>query len=104
MAEKASLKIEQNAKYEDPDWWDWSVWVDGPEHELNRINFVEYTLHPTFREPVRIVSTSENKFSLSTSGWGTFPIYARIHKKDGSVVRLRHQLQLKYPNGRRVTA
>jgi transcription initiation factor IIF auxiliary subunit len=100
MAAKSSLKIAQSQKYDDHDWWSWSVWVDGPEGELDGVDRVEYTLHPTFQRPVRTIATRRNKFKLSTGGWGVFPIYARVFKKDGSSVRLQHQLELRYPDGR----
>ena len=101
---KRSLKLGQSEKYEDDEWWSWSVWVDGPAKELDQVKQVEYTLHPTFSKPVRIVGTRRNNFKLSTGGWGVFPIYARILKKDGTVTRLRHNLELHYPGGRRNTA
>jgi transcription initiation factor IIF auxiliary subunit len=98
MAEKNTLTIEQSEQYEGDDWWSWSVWIDGPETALDEVDFVEYTLHPTFRDPVRKISTRKNGFKLSTSGWGVFPIYARVCNKDSSVVQLKHQLKLYYPD------
>src|SRR5258708_32948051 len=100
MAEESSLKIEQSEKYEGDDWWSWSVWVVGPKSDLDEVDFVEYTLHPTFRDPVRTVRTRKNGFKLDTGGWGVFPIYARVGRKDGGVIRLGHQLQLAYPGGK----
>jgi transcription initiation factor IIF auxiliary subunit len=99
MPETSALRIEQSEKYEDEDWWSWSIWVEGPERELDQIEFVEYTLHPTFPKPVRSIKTREDKFKLSTGGWGVFEIFARAVKKDGSEVPLRHELQLHYPDG-----
>lgn len=96
-----SLKIAQSEKYEGDDWWSWSVWLDGPVPELDQVDFVEYTLHPTFRNPVRTVRTRNNQFKLNTEGWGVFPIYARVCKRDGTVLRLKHQLRLTYPDGKR---
>jgi transcription initiation factor IIF auxiliary subunit len=97
MAATKRLKIEQNQKYYGDDWWSWSVWIDGPEEELSNVTKVEYTLHPTFSKPVRTITTRRNQFKLSTEGWGTFPIYARVFKKDGSIRRLQHNLRLSYP-------
>jgi transcription initiation factor IIF auxiliary subunit len=99
MANKSSLKIAQEQRFEGDDWWTWSVWVDGPENELDDVQYVEYTLHPTFREPVRKIMSRDNSFKLSTEGWGVFPIHALAVKRDGSVVRLKHQLKLTYPSG-----
>jgi transcription initiation factor IIF auxiliary subunit len=100
MVEKSALRIGQSEAYQGDDWWSWSVWVDGPKKDLDGIDFVEYTLHPTFRDPVRTIKTRHNGFRLKTEGWGVFPIYARVCKKDGSVLRLKHQLKLSYPSGK----
>jgi transcription initiation factor IIF auxiliary subunit len=100
MSEKSSLRIEQSEKYEGEDWWLWSVWVDGPKRDLDAVDLVEYTLHHSFRDPVRTVRTRHNGFKLETEGWGVFPIYARVCKKDKSVIRLKHQLKLTYPDGK----
>jgi len=101
MAEKSPLKIEQSEKFEGDDWWSWSVWVEEPKRDLDAVEFVEYTLHPTFRDPVRTIKTRHNGFKLSTGGWGVFPIYARAFRKDGSIVRLKHQLKLTDPDGKK---
>jgi transcription initiation factor IIF auxiliary subunit len=92
------LGIAQTETYRGDDWWSWAVWIDGPDAELNRIAFVEYTLHPTFAEPVRTVSARRTKFRLSSGGWGTFTVYACIYRKDGSTLRRQHELALSYPD------
>jgi transcription initiation factor IIF auxiliary subunit len=98
MSTKSPLKIEQDEKYKGGDYWSWSVWVGGPKSQLDQIKYVEYTLHPTFSTPVRRISRRANGFKLSTSGWGVFPIYAQVVKKDGTMLRLKHQLRLHYPD------
>jgi transcription initiation factor IIF auxiliary subunit len=100
MASKSIFKIQQDQRYEGDDWWAWSVWLDGPAEDLDRVASVEYTLHHTFRDPVRVVKTRRNQFKLATEGWGVFPIYAQVSLKDGKVVRLKHQLKLTYPTGK----
>ena len=100
MAKKSELRIQQSEKYQGDEWWSWSVWIEGPEEELREINYVEYTLHPTFANPVLTIKTRANKFKLSTGGWGVFPIRVRIVKNDGTERLLTHQLKLHYPDGR----
>ena len=34
------------------DWWDWEIHLEGSEEELNGIEYVEYTLHETFPNPI----------------------------------------------------
>jgi transcription initiation factor IIF auxiliary subunit len=95
-----SIKIKRFEQYREDDWWSWSVWLEGPLSELNKIDYVEYTLHPTFANPVRRVSSRSNRFRLDSEGWGVFPIYLQVVRKDGKVKHLKHQLKLHYPNGK----
>lgn len=77
------------------DRWDWTVFIDPQSDDLDKIKCVEYTLHPTFPDPVRIVCAMgrvDQPFPLSTNGWGTFWIGIRVLLRDGSIRELGHQL------------
>jgi len=77
-------------------WWNWTVFVQGPDDVLDQIQCVEYTLHPTFPNPVREVcdrGTGPRAFALSTTGWGTFQLQIRVFFKDGRVQELTHYLK-----------
>jgi hypothetical protein len=89
-----SLKIEQSASEESEESWAWSVWVDGPESELDSVASVEYILHPTFPNPIVRVTQREMKFRLDSSGWGEFEIHAHVTTKDGRRLHLKHWLKL----------
>jgi len=93
------MVIRQSETYKGGDWWEWSVWVDGTEDELDGVARVEWRLHPTFPNPVRIVEDRASMFRLDTAGWGTFVVHAVVYKKEGSSARLRHVLELHYPDG-----
>ena len=93
----SEFRIEQSQEYTGDDWWQWSVWVEGKDEDLNGIEFVEWTLHPTFPDPIRRSTDRNEKFRLDTGGWGTFPIRAKLHMKDGSDLKLSHSLELYYP-------
>jgi transcription initiation factor IIF auxiliary subunit len=92
--------IQQWEEYGDEDWWKWAVWIEGKDEDLDRIDFVEWTLHPTFPNPIRQKRNRASKFRLETGGWGGFKIKARVELKDGQHVKLRHYLELHYPDGR----
>ena len=94
-----ALRIQQHAKYRENDYWTWSVWIEGSEAELDSIAYVEYTLHPTFPQPVRQIKDRRTKFRLKTAGWGVFTIYATVVHKDGVATQLKHHLELRYPDG-----
>jgi len=93
------LRVAQDQKYVDEDWWEWSVWIDGPADELNEVKQVTYKLHPTFKKPVRVTDDRANKFKLKSDGWGTFPIRVKLELKTGAIIKLEHQLELLYPDG-----
>jgi transcription initiation factor IIF auxiliary subunit len=95
----AGLEIAQSEEYESDDWWKWSVWLEGADDDLDRIEFVDWVLHPTFPHPIRREANRANKFGLTTGGWGVFTIVAKVQFKNGDQQTLRHQLQLHYPDG-----
>ncbi|WP_254172774.1 pYEATS domain-containing protein [Planktothrix pseudagardhii] len=65
--------------------WNWTAYVESDSQTLSQIDCVEYTLHPTFPNPIRQVCTSQNNFALSARGWGAFYIKVRVFLKDGTV-------------------
>ncbi len=89
-----TLKISQIAAPNDHGRWNWSVWIDGTDGELDDIQEVTWRLHPTFATPIRRVHSRDNKFKLSTSGWGEFEINATLNMKNGRSKSLRHWLRL----------
>jgi transcription initiation factor IIF auxiliary subunit len=98
------LVIEQSEKYKGDDWWKWAVWVEGGDETLDQIDFVEWTLHPTFPNPIRKTHDRVHKFRIKTGGWGVFQIRALVQMKDGSQIRLKHYLKLSYPEGTQTTS
>ena len=76
--------------------WNWTVFIQGTEHDLAMVQCVEYTLHRTFPNPVRKVCArgkGPHAFALSTAGWGTFEIQIHVLLVDGRTMRLSHQLK-----------
>ncbi|MCU0359745.1 MAG: hypothetical protein MUF75_03345 [Bacteroidia bacterium] len=91
------LRIRNNWNYVGEDQWDWEAFIDDSgSGELNNIAYVEYVLHPTFIHPIRKIENRKNKFMLETNGWGTFKLKAFVYKKDGSKIKLEHEIELKY--------
>jgi transcription initiation factor IIF auxiliary subunit len=100
----SEYEIRQSESYEGEDWWSWSVWVEADDHALDLVDHVEWTLHPTFPTPIRRVEKRATKFRLDTGGWGVFTIHACVSLKGGSEVKLKHMLQLHYPDGKEAPA
>jgi transcription initiation factor IIF auxiliary subunit len=97
-------RIAQSYQYEGEDWWEWSVWVEGSNDCLDQVDYVQYTLHHTFRNPVRRVNDRSSKFKLTTGGWGMFTIYANVVTKNGAEHKLTHGLEFRYPDQRMAPA
>ena len=87
----------QQSKYLGDDHWEWSVWLEGQDADLDAIRQVVYTLHYTFPQPIRVITTRNNNFRLDSSGWGTFTLYVRIQLPDDGYIDLEHELELYYP-------
>lgn len=94
-----ALSLRQQTEYLGKDRWKWSVWLDGPPEELDRVDHVEYVLHSSFPKPVRNVSDRSSQFRLDSSGWGAFTIYATAFGRNREEIPLEHELELLYPDG-----
>jgi transcription initiation factor IIF auxiliary subunit len=92
-----SLETRQDTSYEGEDWWRWSVWLEGAQSELDSVQYVIYTLHPTFPNRIRKIEDRSTKFRLDSSGWGGFRIRILVEFKNGEKSRMAHELELFYP-------
>ncbi len=105
--------VQSNQKRQNEDRWDWEVHLEGDNaklgtslaerakakkdnEELDGIEYVEYTLHETFPNPVRRSYNRNDGFQLKTSGWGIFTVYIRIHYKDEKRRDNLQELQLRF--------
>ncbi len=80
--------------------WEWTVFIEASPATLSRIRCVEYTLHPTFPNPVQRrcqLGDPRFPFGLSTRGWGTFEIAIRVLFSDGREQALKHMLVFAAP-------
>ena len=95
--ESMPLKVRQGCDYRGQDWWGWSVWIEAGDSVLDEIEYVEYSLHPTFPDPVRRVTNREEKFLIKSEGWGEFMIGVHIFTRKGEHLKRQHWLTLDYP-------
>ena len=57
--------------------WNWKIFIQAPDDVIRNIDCVEYTLHPTFDNPIKKicdVGDVRYPFAYSANGWGTFNI------------------------------
>ncbi len=100
------LKLKNDWDMAKEDWWRWSVFLDDDgSGDLEKVDYVDYVLHPTFPNPRRTIRKSATNINckLSTSGWGTFQIQAWVHPKEGEKFKLEHDLVLQYDPPQGVT-
>ncbi len=93
---RAEITAENVAKSVGDNQWRWTIFIKGLKKDLDGIKCVEYTLHPTFPNPVRKVcewGDPVRPFALTATGWGTFPVGIKIVMKDGRNLELKHQLK-----------
>jgi len=94
------MVIRQSQHYVGDNWWNWSVWIEGASGEIEAITSVEWRLHPSFSNPIRLVTDKTTNFRLDTAGWGVFLIHASIQLESGQTEKLQHYLELHYPDDR----
>jgi hypothetical protein len=94
----ADFQIGNSSSYSGNKRWDWTVYLTAPRQVLDRIKCVEYTLHPTFPDPIQVVcergSDDNRAFPLSMNGWGEFEIGAKVTFSNGTSQTARHYLKL----------
>jgi transcription initiation factor IIF auxiliary subunit len=95
---QVDIKLNNRAKWSQKkgeyDYYDWELYVDEDEAELNKIDHIVYFLHKTFPNPVRTVTDAKNRFSLSSRGWGEFDIGVQVVYKDGHTDHGTYRLDL----------
>lgn len=66
------------------------IYVEGDLHQLE---YVEYELHPTFKNPTRLEYQRKGGFPLTIWTWGEFEIPVTLRFIDGHVEQLMHELR-----------
>jgi transcription initiation factor IIF auxiliary subunit len=95
--ESAQLNLSTNnwAREIEPGWWEWGIKIEGTQSDINQIKCVEYTLHSSFPNRVRMICNLENNFELVARGWGTFAVGIKILLKNGNIREMSHQLKFR---------
>lgn len=73
----------------------WRLYVDGKGTDC--LSSVEVWLHPTFQQ--NHVKLANKPFELQCTGWGTFDIRLRLHKKSGGHTDVTWPLQFQEADG-----
>lgn len=71
------------------------LYLDADEQgTLDGVSEVTYYLHPSFKEPVRVVPDRKTSFELRLRIWGEFNVAANVHLKIGENRRLERYLNV----------
>jgi len=76
------------------------VWVEATDRELDEVEYVEYKLHPSFKNQFRKSSNRPNNFSVTFWTWGRFTIVVSIHLHSGETKIIDHNLEYSLPSDR----
>lgn len=74
--------------------YNWSVYLDADDDVMQQIDYVTYTLHPTFPEPVQTIYDPRNGFKLEATSRWEFQIKVDIHLKEGETISMYYWLHL----------
>lgn len=66
------------------------LFIEG--EDLSEVSFVEYELHPTFPNPLRKATNSEQGFAIDIWTWGEFEINVSIHFKNREIQDVIHSV------------
>jgi len=88
------LQVRNTYRYHGQGQYEWTVFLNESRSTLDRIGCVEYTLHPTYPNPVRRVCDSSGGFRLSSDGWGEFTLFVKIEWKNQRATRQQYRLDL----------
>lgn len=73
------------------------LWIDADERTLDRIDYVEYELHSSFKRRKRHSRSRSNQFSITFWTWGHFDIDVRVHFRDRSTTKVVYPLRFELP-------
>ena len=97
-AQGDAIRVDNSSRFTGSRRYDWTVYlVLRDEKVLDQIEYVEYTLHPSFSNPKRRVyqrGTQKRAFPLSSNGWGEFNIAVKVVFKRGGAYETDYWLKL----------
>jgi hypothetical protein len=73
-------------QYKDRNAFLWALEIHGADKDLEMIDAVVYTLHPTFDNRIQKVRSREDHFRLQRVGWGRFSVQIHVDFVDHTAV------------------
>lgn len=99
------ISADNTARYVGNGRYDWTIFLVADEDTLRQVKYVQYTLHPTFPNPIQTIKDKGTgyPFAFKSNGWGEFSIGVKVVLKNNSTVSFDYWLRLfdKARKGRR---
>jgi|GEM_PF-5248145 len=95
---QSNVVVDNTAVYRGNDQWEWTVFIKSSPEVLHSIDYVQYTLHPTFSDPIQRVNKTtdpDHPFGLTRTGWGVFEVPVKVVFKNGESLNLRYMLRFR---------
>jgi transcription initiation factor IIF auxiliary subunit len=93
------VSVDNTATYLGNDQWRWTIFITAPDGVLRSVAYVQYTLHPTFADPIQRVDKlgddASHPFGLTRTGWGVFEVPVKVVFKNGEQVNLKYMLKFR---------
>lgn len=75
------------------------IYISAADSALDQIELVKYTLHPTFKDRVRVSASRQSNFDIRIWTYGYFGITATLFLKDGSNTDISGYVEWEIPEG-----
>jgi len=92
-----TVQVQNTYRYHGQGRYEWTVFLSESQSVLDQIACVEYTLHPTYPDPVRKVCDANGGFRLTSDGSGEFTVFVNIEWKNQRATRQEYRLDLHTP-------
>jgi transcription initiation factor IIF auxiliary subunit len=63
------------------DWYEWGLGLNESSDRLDKIERVEYILHPTYKNRIRVIDNPKDGFLLEFAGYDGFNMPVNIYLK-----------------------
>ena len=93
-----NVGVDSTAVYRGNDQWEWTIFIKATPDVLNSIEYVQYTLHHTFDDPIQRVNKTtdpDHPFGLTRTGWGVFQVPVKVVFKSGDAISLSYMLRFR---------
>lgn len=67
--------------------------------DMSDVSRVEYTLHPSFKDRIRMSNDVSNNFQIEIKAWGSFVVKAKLFKNDGTTNEISGDMKSNWHEG-----